>query len=472
MSCVIDVKDLSFKYEDDVILENINFSINKGEFVLFSGPSGQGKSTLIYLLCGIIPHIIYGKAKGEILVNGENILDKKVAEISKEIGITLQNAENQIIQKYVEDELAFGAENIGLKKEQIKKQLETISKIFKLNLKDECRTLSGGQKQKLITGSTLMMGQKIIVLDEPLANLDKTSSIELIKILKGLTKAGFTILIAEHRLDFLMSSADRVFKVSNKKCVEIHDFLTFIKDELNQISVKKREKPCKNLLFSLKNVSFKVGKQSILNDINLDIYAGEKVLLLGENGAGKTTLIRILARLNKIKEGEFKTFVIYKNKTIKRANKHWFKKVGVVYQNPNYQLFMKTVFDEINFQAYSPEYRDYIISLFNLENLLTRHPQSLSEGQKRKVTIAAILAMKPEVLLLDEPTVGQDFDSLKNLIEILEKIHKETNNTMISITHDARCANALCDKSVYIKDKTISEIGSEELVNKFFNLYN
>lgn len=468
MKQVIKVNNLSFKYNEDYILKDINITIDEGEIVLLTGGSGEGKSTLIYLLSGIIPNLIYGKVEGEIFIENENILNQKVNEICKKVGIVLQNADNQIIEKYVEDELAFGGENIGLKPDVIKQKISLISGLFNLDKKAICRKLSGGQKQKLITGSTLLMGQKIIILDEPLANLDEESSIELVRILQALTKKKYTVIVAEHRLDLIMPYVTKLFKVEDKSVRE------YKKDEYNKRELSNIIKPnidkitCKTPLFLFKNVSYCTKEKIILENLNFQINKGEKVLLLGENGIGKTTLMRILGNLNKYK-GEYVSFLKDNNKILNRPSKARFKKVGVVYQNPNYQLFMKTVKEEVYFNAYSKEYAQYIISLFELENLLNRHPQSLSEGQKRKLSIAAILAMKPEVLLLDEPTVGQDFNSLKRLVEILNLIHEQTGNTMITITHDKRCAEALSERVLLLKNRNTLVEGDNSLIKTYFH---
>ena len=468
MKQVIKVNNLSFKYNEDYILKDINISIDEGEFVLLTGGSGEGKSTLIYLLSGIIPNLIYGTVEGEIFIDNENILNQRVNEICKKVGIVLQNADNQIIEKYVEDELVFGGENIGLKPDVIKQKISLISGLFNLDKKAICRKLSGGQKQKLITGSTLLMGQKIIILDEPLANLDEESSIELVRILQALTKKKYTIIVAEHRLDLIMPYVTKLFKVEDKSVRE------YKKDEYNKRELSNIIKPnidkitCKTPLFLFKNVSYCVKEKTILENLNFEINKGEKVLLLGENGIGKTTLMRIIGNLNKHK-GEYVSFLKDNNKILNKPSKAWFKKVGVVYQNPNYQLFMKTVKEEVYFNAYSNDYAQYVISLFELENLLNRHPQSLSEGQKRKLSIAAILAMKPEVLLLDEPTVGQDFNSLKKLVEILNLIHQQTGNTMITITHDKRCAEVLSERVLLLKNKNTLVEGDNSLIKTYFH---
>ena len=173
--------------------------------------------------------------------------------------------------------------------------------------------------------------------------------------------------------------------------------------------------------------------------------------------------MRIISGLEKATNGK-----MIHNLEIKTGSKQWFKKVGVIYQNPNYQLFMPTVRSEIGFGAESEEIREDMIKRFQLESIAERHPQSLSEGQKRRVSIAAVLAARPDILLLDEPTVGQDYGRLKTLVDIVNEIHNETENTMITVTHDLRCAEALCDRAVRIEDGVIKETGGKEMVHHYF----
>jgi energy-coupling factor transport system ATP-binding protein len=193
------------------------------------------------------------------------------------------------------------------------------------------------------------------------------------------------------------------------------------------------------------------------------------VVLLGENGCGKTTLMRLIARLNKPTGGKILQGIDPKLKQKTKGSKAWFKKVGVIYQNPDYQLFMPTVQKEIEFAAVSKEYAERMIELFSLRLIRDRHPQSLSEGQKRRVSIAAVMAAKPELLLLDEPTVGQDYKGLCDLVEILNTLHKETGNTMITVTHDKRCVTALCDKAIIISNGKVQEQGGKPLAESYFN---
>ncbi|MCM1131546.1 MAG: energy-coupling factor ABC transporter ATP-binding protein [Roseburia sp.] len=406
----IEFENLSFSYEENekLILKNVDFSIQYGEVALLSGFSGEGKSTLLSIASGIIPNIIPGYIQGEVLIDEKSIKGQALSQICHKVGVVLQNADSQIIHEIVEDEIAFGCENFAIPKNKIEEQITRVCKLMKLTQKDKTRALSGGQKQRLITASTLATGQKILILDEPLANLDIEGAKELMTILRTLAKAGYAVLVVEHRLDMVMPFVDTVWDICAgvvKKIDNIKEYLLsqtiIIEDNL-----AKYEK--KNLLFSINHISFSAQKKMILKDISFNIFEGERVLLLGENGCGKTTLLRLLARLYKPTSGKIEQYLDTKLGS-KMRGKKWFKSVGVVYQNPNYQLFMPTVEKEILFNAVSKEYAEEILHLFGLDELKNKHPQSLSEGQKRRVSIAAVVAGNPKVLLLDEPTVGQDY---------------------------------------------------------------
>ena len=187
----IELKKVSFSYDGkSKILENVDYSVDFGEVCLLSGHSGEGKSTLMYIISGIIPNVNYGQLSGEVLINGESIKGKKLGDICRKVGVVLQNADEQIVQKIVEDEVAFACENLAFSPEKIQKQIDIVCNLLKLDKKAKCRTLSGGQKQRLITASTLAMGQKIIILDEPLANLDKLCGYRLACRTKDCKKGG------------------------------------------------------------------------------------------------------------------------------------------------------------------------------------------------------------------------------------------------------------------------------------------
>ena len=465
----IELKNVNFSYDGKTkILGNVNLTLSYGEVNLIAGHSGEGKSTLLYIISGIIPNITDGILSGEVLINGEDIKGKRLGEVCRKVGVVLQNADEQIIQKTVEDEIAFGCENLAFSPEKISKQIDTVCRLMKLDKSWQSRKLSGGQKQRLITASTLAMGQKIVILDEPLANLDTAGAEMLMSTLKSLAKAGYCIVVIEHRLDVVLPFVDKVFHVGNKSVDEIADREKYLKEQSIEI-----EDTCSTFsgtlpVFSLSDVAFSVKERDILNGVTFDILKGSRAVLLGENGCGKTTLLRLISRLEKPCRGVILQNIDDKFGQKSKQSKKWYQKVGVVYQNPDYQLFMPTVEKEIKFGSKSDEYADEIAEKFGIKHLYARHPQSLSEGQKRRVSIAAVVATNPEVLILDEPTVGQDYKGLCKMVEVLNRIHEETHNTMITVTHDKRCAAALCDRAVWIKDGKTYKTGDKRLIDEFF----
>lgn len=467
----IELKNVNFSYDGKTqILTDVNISLNYQEVNLISGHSGSGKSTLLYIMSGIIPNITDGILSGEILIDGTDIKGLRLGDVCRKVGVVLQNADEQIIQKIVEDEIAFGCENLAFSKEKISKQIDTVCNLMKLDKSWLCRKLSGGQKQRLITASTLAMGQKIIILDEPLANLDTAGAKMLMSTLKSLSKAGYCVVVIEHRLDMVLPFVDKVFHVDEKEVVEINNKENYLKQQSVAILDNCSQPYSMFPIFKASDLSFQVKDRTILSNVTFDILKESRTLLLGENGCGKTTILRLLSRLEKPSSGMIIQNIDDKFGQKNKQSKKWYKKVGVVYQNPDYQLFMPTVEKEIKFGAASIEYADQIADSFGIKSLYNRHPQSLSEGQKRKVSIATVVATKPEVLILDEPTVGQDYKGLCEMVEVLNRIHEETKNTMIIVTHDRRCASALCDKSIWIKDGTTYKIGGKELVDEFFTI--
>ena len=468
----VELKQVGFSYDGKTkILEDLDFTAAYGKVTLLSGHSGEGKSTLMYIIAGIIPSVVGGTLSGEVHIAGESVKGKKLGEICRKVGVVLQNADEQIIQKIVEDEIAFGCENLAFPPEKIQKQIEIVCDLMKLDPQWKCRTLSGGQKQRLITASTLAMGQRIIILDEPLANLDKDGAKLLMGALRSLAKAGYCVLVIEHRLDMVLPFVDTVWHIGGGKTTRVEDRRAYLEQQTASIADRCPPFAGAQPLFELKEVAFSVKKErDILRGVTLDIPKGGRTVFLGENGCGKTTLLRLIARLYKPTGGAITQHIDEKFKQKPKGGKAWFKKVGVVYQNPDYQLFMPTVEKEINFGAASPEYAEKVAELFGIQHLWHRHPQSLSEGQKRRVSIAAVVACEPEVLLLDEPTVGQDYDGLCQMVDILNRLHEKTGNTMVTITHDVRCAEALCDRAFLIEGGVAARAGGKELVREYFSV--
>ena len=465
MGIAIRLKEVSFKYDGakENVLENINLTVEYGETVLLSGVSGEGKSTLLSIINGVIPFVNSGEFSGSVEIDGKDVTRLKISERSKLIGTVLQNADEQIIYDLVNEEIAFGCENLNITSEEIDRRVERFTTLMQIEKNAKTKTLSGGQKQRLITASTLAMEQKIIILDEPLANLDTHTAHILLKALRNLANSGYAVLIVEHRLDVVKNYIDKVMRIENKQLftsTDINDLNSGIKTIPHADGSLPGE-----VLIKGEKLFFAVGDRNIIDGLDIEIRAGERIVLLGENGCGKTTLMRMLARLNKPNDGALSQTIIKS----KKANSKWFSKVGYVYQNPTYQLFMPTLLSEISFKAKSEEIAREMINAFGLSGLEQRHPQSLSEGQKRRASIAAVCASEPTVLFLDEPTVGQDYKNLCKTVETVNKINKNLGTAIVTVTHDKRCAGALADRVLIMENGKISRQGDYRLANEFLD---
>lgn len=465
MGIAIRLKEVSFKYDGakENVLENINLTVEYGETVLLSGVSGEGKSTLLSIINGVIPFVNSGEFSGSVEIDGKDVTELKISERSKLIGTVLQNADEQIIYDLVNEEIAFGCENLNIASEEIDRRIERFTTLMQIEKNAKTKTLSGGQKQRLITASTLAMEQKIIILDEPLANLDTHTAHILLKALRNLANSGYAVLIVEHRLDVVKNYIDKVMRIENKQLftsTDINDLNSGIKTIPHADGSLPGE-----VLIKGKKLFFAAGDRNIIDGLDIEIRAGERIVLLGENGCGKTTLMRMLARLNKPNDGALSQTITKS----KKANSKWFSKVGYVYQNPTYQLFMPTLLSEISFKAKSEEVAREMINAFGLSGLEQRHPQSLSEGQKRRASIAAVCASEPTVLFLDEPTVGQDYKNLCKTVETVNKINKNLGTAIVTVTHDKRCAGALADRVLIMENGKISRQGDYHLANEFLD---
>lgn len=465
MGIAIRLKEVSFKYDGakENVLENINLTVEYGETVLLSGVSGEGKSTLLSIINGVIPFVNSGEFSGSVEIDGKDVTKLKISERSKLIGTVLQNADEQIIYDLVNEEIAFGCENLNIASEEIDRRIERFTTLMQIEKNAKTKTLSGGQKQRLITASTLAMEQKIIILDEPLANLDIHTAHILLKALRNLANSGYAVLIVEHRLDVVKNYIDKVMRIENKQLftsTDINDLNSGIKTIPHADGSLPGE-----VLIKGEKLFFAAGDRNIIDGLDIEIRAGERIVLLGENGCGKTTLMRMLARLNKPNDGALSQTITKS----KKANSKWFSKVGYVYQNPVYQLFMPTLLSEISFKAKSEEIARKMINAFGLSGLEQRHPQSLSEGQKRRASIAAVCASEPTVLFLDEPTVGQDYKNLCKTVETVNKINKNLGTAIVTVTHDKRCAGALADRVLIMENGKISRQGDYRLANEFLD---
>lgn len=454
----ISLKNIYFRYGEDtpILLKDLSYDFEYGKFYLLFGQSGGGKSTILSLLNGRIPHYQEGEFKGEILYKEQDIYEKDIGERSAFISSLFQNPDEQILFDKVEDELAFPLENIGQSKEEMEKNISHSCALLKLDKGARTSTLSGGEKQRLEACSALSLPNKIILLDEPLANLDKASSELLLKELRHRVDEGYCVILVEHRLDRLKGYIDVAVEIKEGKLVEIND--PFHEEILPPGLSSNNEE----IVLSVKNMGVLIKKKEILKGISIDLHKGEKLLVIGDNGAGKTTLLRALSGLIKHQGGSISSPYL-------KRKRDWFKNIGYLFQNPDYQLFLKTVEEEIFVSEVDEEYARHLIEVFDLEPFLESHPLSLSEGQKRKLTFVSTLARKPKILFLDEPTVGQDYLSLSKFVNEVNYLVNENGTSVITVTHDRRCMWALMDSCLLIEKEKEPRLGEAALLEEYIS---
>lgn len=490
---IIEFKDYSFRYrvQAEPTLKNINLTIYEGEKVLILGPSGSGKSTLAHCLNGLIPFYYSGKVSGELLIDGENVNNKNIFELSKIIGTVLQDPDSQFIGLTVGEDIAFKLENDCVEQNKMKSIVKDCAELVDIDseLESSPYKLSGGQKQRVTLAGVTVDDVKILLFDEPLASLDPLtgkSAIELIDDIKN--KNNKTMIIVEHRLeDVLHKDIDRIIVMNNGeiiadttpnevlstnilKNIGVREPLYIsalkyancnITPKMNPKSVESIDldkckekvktwysnidediiKSSNKTILELENISFSYNEEKqILKNVSFKVNKGDMVSIVGKNGAGKSTISKLICGFYKPTSGK----ILFNgediaDKTIKERS----EKIGFVMQNPNQMISKSMIFDEVAFglrvRGYSEdEVKERVYKTLRICGLypFRNWPISaLSFGQKKRVTIASILVLNPEVIILDEPTAGQDFKHYSEIMEFLVELNKQ-DITIIMITHD------------------------------------
>ena len=499
---IIEWKDFSFQYEtqQEPTLQGVDLTIYKGEKVLIVGPSGSGKSTLGQCLNGIIPNIYKGQMSGEFLIKGQVAFDISIYDKSHLVSTVLQDTDGQFIGLSVAEDLAFALENdvtdLDEMKNRVYKWAEKLDLLSLLSQRPQ--DLSGGQKQRVSLAGVLIDESPILLFDEPLANLDPKSGQDIIELIDQIHKEeGTTTLIIEHRLeDVLHRPVDRIVLINDGRIffngspdqLLATDLLTqngireplylttlrqlgvdLAKEEqlanLDNLSISKghvqlrtelvKETPELQSLFKLEDMSFSYDDRPILKSLHLDIKKGEKIAIVGKNGAGKSTLAKALSSFIQT-EGSY----LWEGQDIKvdsvaeRA-----ERVGYVLQNPNQMISTNMIFDEValglrlrGVDEQEIETRVYetlkICGLYEFRNWPI---SALSFGQKKRVTIASILVLGAEIILLDEPTAGQDQKNYTEIMEFLEELHQK-GHTIVMITHDMQLMLDYSDRALVMVD--------------------
>jgi energy-coupling factor transport system ATP-binding protein len=456
---LVEVTNLCFRHPGSLqpTIEGVTLALHPGEIVLIAGATGSGKSTLLNCLAGISPSHTGGELQGTLHYQGVNIRDWSVRQRSRQFGILLQNVETQIFTDRVWEELVFGLENWNVPPEQIVRIAASSLNEFGLDAQRDwaIQRLSAGQKQRLLLACLLAMDQPILLLDEPFAYLDAAGVEQLLHLLRARADRGQSLLLVEHRLDVARAICDRAYRFQEGKLLEWN-----LKEQtsykLNSASISISTDDA--LKDTNENSKFQASDQNIPHQVHpillqaqqlswggyppfpdLQAAAGETVLIQGHNGCGKTTFLKLLSGLLKSTTGKLE---ILGRDVSKRSVVRIAQAVGFVLQNPNHQLFADTVRAEVMQPGVVPEIAEALLEQLNLGDRADKHPQALSQGQKRRLALGAVLARQPRICLLDEIVVGQDPRSLQLMLTVLGNF-VANGNVLVLTSHDPIAAEAL-----------------------------
>lgn len=464
-------------------LKNINRKINEGEFVLLTGGSGCGKTTILRLINGLIPNFFEGKLEGSVTVDDFDVSHAELYDTAKSVSTVFQNPRSQFFNVDTTSELAFACENQGMEESEILRRIDkTVSELHLEPLMNRSLfDLSGGQKQKIACASVAVTGNKIILLDEPSANLDLKTIDELAALLKKWKNEGKTIIVAEHRISYLWDLADRTVVLKDGQIVQELSRAQMDKiseEELHELGLRSAHKYCHPELVSgsnakeplkqvqgdisivqhdtqevqhdsgdttsfltLQNFRYKYKNGYLaLNIPQMQIPVSKITAITGNNGDGKTTLLNCLCGLGRRSKGT----LLYQGKTYNRRQRQ--KLIFLVMQDVNHQLFTESVLDEvlISQAEENEEEARRILATLDLADFADRHPQSLSGGQKQRVAVASAIASGRDIMLFDEPTSGLDYTHMLQIGQILRSL-KDQGKTVIVVTHDRELIKECCD---------------------------
>lgn len=517
---VLEIKNLTYFYpgENKPALDNINLSIEEGEFVLLAGGSGSGKSSLVRAMTGLIPEFYGGRIGGNVRLDGEEIKNIERKKVVQKIGMVFQDPESQLVMTNVEQELAFGMENLGLTPELMKRRIMEVSGALSLHpvLKESIPELSGGLKQKVMLASILAMQPDILILDEPTSQLDPVAGEEILTMIRRLNEDnGITVILIEQRLERCFHLADRVlfmeegriiyngidreetakWAVTNKSpfIPPLSKIFAAVGSKQVPMTVKDGRRILKSMYRSYKieigpqkkitesdaakqtdpvveveRVWFSYGKgPEVLKNIDLIIHPSDFLVVMGENAAGKTTLLKNIRGLITSSRGRIKI----NGRDIKEITvKAMARTVGYLSQNPNDYLFQPTVREEIAFTlenlaenlGIEKENRvDELLEKFTLKHYAETNPRDLSTGERQRVALAAILAADPPLIILDEPTRGLDYEMKAQLGDLLVSLQNE-GHALLVVTHDVEFAAEYADEILLMSRGQIMSRGPKK----------
>ena len=474
------------------VLEGLTFSIEEGEMVLVIGSTGTGKSSLLRLINGLVPHHTGGILAGDVIVDGISTQLVRPGELAHLIGIVGQNPSTGFVTDTVEEELVFGMESLNVAPDVMRKRVEEILDLLALApLRNRAiSTLSGGEQQRLAIGSALVMHPKILVLDEPTSALDPIAAEEVLSIIHRLVHdLSLTVIIAEHRLERVIGFADRIIHISGdgQTVIDVPENILRKSNiappivhlaralELDQVGLNVRDvrrmteavrkdgndlpkivKKSTPSTISISGVGISYGAHIALKDVSTTIFEGEIVALMGRNGAGKSSLLQSIVGLQELNHGAVTIFDM-DPKNLKGKERR--TTVGYIPQEPSDLLYAQSVAQEC-----AQADKDNQISSGETFNLLKTlvpsisektHPRDLSEGQRLALALAVVLSAKPRALILDEPTRGLDYQSKSLLIQILKDFANQQGKSVIIATHDVELVAELADRVIFLSEGEI-----------------
>ncbi|USD52909.1 ABC transporter ATP-binding protein [Vibrio sp. SCSIO 43153] len=509
----IEFSNFSFRYEslDKPTLKNINLRIEKGEKIVIIGPSGSGKSTLGQCLNGLIPHAIKGETSGKLTINGQDTAPFDMHQFTEQVGTVLQDTDSQFVGLSIGEDIAFALENQLMSNIDMYPLVKATAKMVDLEqmLDRSPHDLSGGQKQRVSLAGILVDDVDILLFDEPLAALDPKTGKKTIEIIDELHReTGKTIIIIEHRLeDVLHRSVDRIIlmesgeiiadttpdeilasplleeygireplylsalkeagcaiegdaKPSSLSTLPLAQYQSAVSAWFEASKATNVEKQAETLL-AVRNLTYSYdGEKNALEDVSFVVKRGEFVSVLGKNGSGKSTITKLVMGVIEPDQGsmilngqDLNELTIFERS----------QKVGVVMQNPNHMISHHMIFDEVAFGLRNRGVEEKQVEAKVLEVLelcgLSKYRhwpiEALSYGQKKRVTIASILALEPELLILDEPTAGQDYRNYTSMLSFIEKLNRELGITVMIISHDMHLVLEYTTRSIVIADSKL-----------------